>query len=241
MRGRPAVTCSRHARATPWLSRRYPGIMERAITGYHLDQEGDWVARLSCGHSQHIRHRPPFQPREWVLHPHSRDARLGTPLECALCDRAELPNDLRLVRTSPEWNEQTVPAGLKRTHQIAAGTWGRIVVHNGQLGFAAGTSPELNVVVERGSSQAIPPEVDHHVLVLGPVSFSVDFLSISPEAEPDGNREDVDRGANESEREQNISEQGGEGACFAHLLCPDCGVVLDGSAHTTDCPTRASP
>lgn len=101
------------------------------------------------------------------------------------------------------------------------------------------TTPELNVVVEGGSTQAIPPEVDHHVVVLGPVSFSVDFLSIFPEGGLDGNRDGVDRGAKESERTP-ISEQGGEGACFAHLLCPECGVVLDGSAHTTDCPNRTS-
>jgi hypothetical protein len=27
----------------------------------------------------------------------------------------------------------------------------------------------------------------------------------------------------------------GDAACWAHLLCPDCGVVLDGSAHTRTC------
>jgi hypothetical protein len=28
---------------------------------------------------------------------------------------------------------------------------------------------------------------------------------------------------------------GGDAACWAHLLCPDCGVVLDGSEHTRTC------
>ena len=28
---------------------------------------------------------------------------------------------------------------------------------------------------------------------------------------------------------------GGEPACFAEMLCPDCGVVLDGGPHPPDC------
>jgi hypothetical protein len=32
---------------------------------------------------------------------------------------------------------------------------------------------------------------------------------------------------------------GGEAACFAHLLCPDCGVVLDGGPHRPGCASAA--
>jgi len=30
---------------------------------------------------------------------------------------------------------------------------------------------------------------------------------------------------------------GGEAACYAHLVCEECGVVLDGSPHAVDCVT----
>jgi hypothetical protein len=30
-------------------------------------------------------------------------------------------------------------------------------------------------------------------------------------------------------------DEGGESACFAHLTCPECGVMFDGSAHLTEC------
>lgn len=63
--------------------------MEQAIVGYHRDEDGDWVAELACGHGQHVRHRPPFTLRPWVLEPESRDARLGTQLDCLRCDRGE--------------------------------------------------------------------------------------------------------------------------------------------------------
>ena len=29
--------------------------------------------------------------------------------------------------------------------------------------------------------------------------------------------------------------EGGEGACYAHLTCPGCGTVLDGTGHRDDC------
>src|SRR5579884_624757 len=63
--------------------------MQRVIVGYHLDEVGDWVAHLSCGHRQHVRHRPPFQLRAWVVDEEGRRSRLGAPLECPLCDRGE--------------------------------------------------------------------------------------------------------------------------------------------------------
>ncbi len=68
--------------------------MDRSIVSFHLDPEGEWVAELDCGHRQHVRHRPPFQVRPWVLDEEERAARVGTPLNCPLCDRGEDPVQL---------------------------------------------------------------------------------------------------------------------------------------------------
>lgn len=59
--------------------------MERAITGFHRDAEGDWVAELACGHGQHVRHRPPWTVRLWVTTEEGRASRLGALLECRRC------------------------------------------------------------------------------------------------------------------------------------------------------------
>lgn len=149
--------------------------MQRAITGYHQDHEGDWVAELSCGHDQHVRHRPPFEQRPWVQSPAGRSGRLGKPLECSPCDRAELPANLRMVRTSPEWNEHSLPAGLRRSHRLSHGTWGRIHVHDGHLQFSMASEPPLQDELVRGEEQAIPPEMEHEVRPVGSVRFSLDF------------------------------------------------------------------
>jgi len=60
--------------------------MERPITGFRRDQHNDWVAELSCGHSQHVRHRPPWQVRPWVVTEEGRRQHLGAILDCRLCE-----------------------------------------------------------------------------------------------------------------------------------------------------------
>lgn len=60
--------------------------MLRAIVGFHQDEEGHWVADLACGHGQHVRHKPPFWVRTWVLTTEGRAEKLGTELACVLCD-----------------------------------------------------------------------------------------------------------------------------------------------------------
>ena len=63
------------------------GRVERAIVGYHQDEQGDWIAELACGHQRHVRHRPPFEVRPWILDADSRRERLGTPIDCGLCEQ----------------------------------------------------------------------------------------------------------------------------------------------------------
>lgn len=60
--------------------------MQRSIVAFREDAEGDWVAELDCGHRRHVRHRPPLFPEPWVLTAEGREQRLGTSLECRLCD-----------------------------------------------------------------------------------------------------------------------------------------------------------
>ena len=60
--------------------------MERAITGFHQDEENHWVAELECGHTRHVRHDPPWQNRPWVLTEEGRAKFLGQKLRCVKCD-----------------------------------------------------------------------------------------------------------------------------------------------------------
>jgi hypothetical protein len=60
--------------------------VRRAMVGFEQDEQGDWVALLECGHRQHVRHRPPWQERAWVISEEGRRGRIGQPLECPWCD-----------------------------------------------------------------------------------------------------------------------------------------------------------
>ncbi|HSM55636.1 MAG TPA: DUF3565 domain-containing protein [Candidatus Sulfomarinibacteraceae bacterium] len=59
--------------------------MKRKIVGFHQDAVGDWVADLSCGHTQHVRHKPPLVSRPWVLSAEGRQRFLGYELFCKEC------------------------------------------------------------------------------------------------------------------------------------------------------------
>jgi tellurite resistance-related uncharacterized protein len=205
------------------------------MTGYHQDPEGDWVAELACGHNQHIRHHPPFQERPWVLNAAEREERLGTPLECPLCERAELPEGLRLSRSSPEWNEHTLPLALRRAHRLVAGTWGTIIVHEGSLRFSMASNPPLIVELAACDLQPVPPEIEHEVSPLGHVRFSIDFFT-ADSRRACAKRLDSLTGASLSN-----AEKGGDPACWAGLICLECGGVLDGSDHRPGCATVVDP
>ncbi|WP_083251647.1 MULTISPECIES: DUF3565 domain-containing protein [Pseudomonas] len=55
------------------------------LLDFRQDEEGHWVAILSCGHTQHLRHQPPWQGRAWVLDPAQRQAARGRPFTCGWC------------------------------------------------------------------------------------------------------------------------------------------------------------
>lgn len=64
--------------------------MRRAVIGFDQDNEGHWVARLECGHGQHVRHDPPWTVREWVTTEEGRAEHVGMELECRRCEEESI-------------------------------------------------------------------------------------------------------------------------------------------------------
>ena len=60
--------------------------MKQKIVGFHQDELSHWVADLACGHTQHVRHDPPWQLRPWVITEQGRQAKIGYVLDCTTCD-----------------------------------------------------------------------------------------------------------------------------------------------------------
>lgn len=61
-------------------------IMYQKIIDFHLDENNHWVADLECGHTQHVRHNPPWQNRRWVTSETGRAEHIGVKLKCKKCE-----------------------------------------------------------------------------------------------------------------------------------------------------------
>ena len=59
--------------------------VKRRIVGFRQDEAGHWVAELECGHTQHVRHDPPWTTRPWVTTEEGRAGFIGHELQCVEC------------------------------------------------------------------------------------------------------------------------------------------------------------
>lgn len=93
-----------------------------------------------------------------------------------------MPTGLEFVRSTPVFDERSVPAGLLGAHRVGEGVWGRLVVSSGQLDFvfedaalAELRNESARHTIRAGDVQIIPPGELHHVEIDGPVEFVVEF------------------------------------------------------------------
>ena len=149
----------------------------RKVVGFSQDAEGDWVAGLSCGHGQHVRHQPPWQLRPWVQTEEGRQAHLGILLDCVKCSMPVLPAGALPYKVLGPFVETTIPAGLLREHSLKPGVWGCITVLEGQLRYVIERQPEVSFVLLPGEPGIVLPEEPHHIEAMGPVRFQVEFHS----------------------------------------------------------------
>jgi tellurite resistance-related uncharacterized protein len=153
--------------------------MQRAIIDFGRDDEGDWYALLDCAHRQHVRHRPPFTNRPWVMSAAGRAGKLGEQLDCLRCDRFEWPDDILMYKRTADFDQESVPRGLQRDHRTRAGVWGRIVIVQGLLRYHV-DEMDVHRDLVPGTTGVILPQVSHRVEVTGDVRFFVEFHALAP-------------------------------------------------------------
>ncbi len=155
--------------------------MLRAITTLRLDEASDWVAVLACGHEQHMRHHPPLVSRPWVLTEQGRSSMIGTEVDCARCDRRELPAGYAPYRRTSVFDAVSVPAALLRSHALKPGVWALLHVTSGRLRYHMEQPTPATVELEAGATAVVAPEARHHVEPVGAVEF---FLELYGRREP---------------------------------------------------------
>lgn len=82
-------------------------------------------------------------------------------------------------RVTPVFDENSLPAALRRNHSTKAGVWGVIRVLKGRLMLrcADGSADQL---LEPGRPGRIAPQQVHHVEPLGPMRMHVEFFDRDP-------------------------------------------------------------
>lgn len=153
-----------------------PPLPTAAIVGYHQDEAGDWVAELDCGHAQHVRHRPPWQRREWVTTEAGRAERIGQRLGCPFCRMPALPATVREYKRTAAFDADSTPAGLTKSHRLKAGVWGEIVVTAGRVLYVFEDEEDMSFVLGPNVVGVVAPERPHHVTPEPGACFYVRFL-----------------------------------------------------------------
>jgi tellurite resistance-related uncharacterized protein len=91
---------------------------------------------------------------------------------------AGLPPGLVAYRRTPVFDEDTIPAGLRREHRTKPGVWAVVSVLEGKLRFRAlppPSDPPSERLVAAGGQILVAPEQPHEIAPEGAVRFFVEF------------------------------------------------------------------
>jgi len=93
----------------------------------------------------------------------------------------ELPKGLTAYKRTPVFDQDSIPAGLRREHRTKAGVWALIHVLEGKLLYQRDGPPGAQVLTP-AQPGVVHPEEPHDVQPMGPVSFFVEFHAANPPA-----------------------------------------------------------
>lgn len=82
-------------------------------------------------------------------------------------------------RTTPIFDEATLPEALRRDHATKPGVWGVIRVLEGRLRYIQASGDET--LLEPGVPGLIAPAARHRVEPIGPMRMQVEFYTERPE------------------------------------------------------------
>ena len=82
-------------------------------------------------------------------------------------------------RSTPTFDNATLPMALQRRHSTKAGVWGVVRVIEGRL-LLTYLDPESEIVLDSGQAAVLLPEQPHFVTPQGPMRMQVDFYDQPP-------------------------------------------------------------
>ena len=87
----------------------------------------------------------------------------------------KIPTNFERYKSTPVFDETSIPAGLLKAHKTKEGAWGKIVIFSGQLNYRI-LEPEVeDHLLTPEYHGVVEPTVLHDVSPNGQVTFQVDF------------------------------------------------------------------
>ncbi|MEL1252032.1 DUF1971 domain-containing protein [Aurantiacibacter gilvus] len=94
--------------------------------------------------------------------------------------RFAAPEAARAYRSIGPFDADSLPAGLLREHRLKQGTWARLTVLWGRIGFAwdDGESDGEVIVLQANDTIDVPPVIPHHLESQGEeFRLAIEFLA----------------------------------------------------------------
>ena len=82
-------------------------------------------------------------------------------------------------KITPVFDQETLPAGLRREHRTKAGVWGVIRLLEGRLRLAFAETGEERILAP-GAPGLVRPEEPHFVSPMGTMRMQVEFYDVEP-------------------------------------------------------------
>lgn len=86
-------------------------------------------------------------------------------------------------KSTPVFDENTLPGGLRREHRTKAGVWGIIRVLEGRLRYRV-LDPVTETILDPDHSGLVLPDQPHFVEPLGAMRMQVEFYDRHPGQQP---------------------------------------------------------
>lgn len=87
--------------------------------------------------------------------------------------------ELRPYRSTPMFDQDTLPNALRARHDTKAGVWGLIKVLQGQVKLTC-LDPHSETILTPGNPGLVLPQQPHFVTPLGTMKMQVDFYDQNP-------------------------------------------------------------
>ena len=89
-----------------------------------------------------------------------------------------IPVGMQPYKRTATFNQDSVPAALRRRHDTKPGAWAKIVVVSGKLKYRILSDPIEEVIVSPEQPGIVEETVPHEVEPVGPVVFYLEFYKM---------------------------------------------------------------